>query len=158
MSLSLYGSSGDVRAELGNPSELEYSADDIARARTRATNVVNAYVQTAYPSQVPFESGSEPELLKTVTDDLSVYFAKRSKHPGMAPLTEEIKTEYYDKSIDLLKLISEGTVSIPELEGSSGSSISANSDSYIPIFSDASEAEDSTLDSNKVDDVADERT
>lgn len=156
MSLVLYGSSGDVRAELGNPSEAEYSADDLNRARTKATNLVNAYVSKAYPSQIPFSLGGEPELLKTTTDDLAVYYAKRAKHPGPLPLSEEVKAEYYDKSIDLLKAISDGVVELPELEGAAGDAVSSPGSTYIPIFG-VDNIENQTVDPDLEDHLTDER-
>ena len=156
MPLVLYGSSGDVRGELGNPSEVEYSADDIDRARTRATNVVNAYLQQSYGSIIPFALGTEPELLKSITNDLSVYYAKRSKHPTPLPLTEEVKTEYYDKSIDLLKLISEGEMALPGVASALGENFIAPQSEYSPTFNEDSEI-DWEIDQDKLDDIQDQR-
>jgi len=139
MSLFLYGSSGDCRQELGNPDEVEYSAEDIRRARERATNLINSYVGKAYPSNVPFASGDTPNQLNTLCDDLSVFFAKRSKHHGPAPLSDEIKEEYYDKSIALLEAISKGDVELPELEGKQGDAILAPRKGYSPTFGEGDE-------------------
>ena len=52
----LLGTSGDVRSELSTPAELEVSANDIDRARNRATAIVNSYVESAYPGAVPFSA------------------------------------------------------------------------------------------------------
>ena len=157
MSLFLYGSSGDTRAELGNPDEAEYSADDIRRARTRATNLINSYIQKAYPSNVPFASGDVPDFLDVLADDLSVYYAKRSKHQGPAPLSDEIKEEYYDRSVKLLKLISTGEIEIPELEGKQGDSIIANRKDYTPIC-DVDGELDQKIDPDLLSDISDDRS
>ena len=135
MALSfLYGTSGDVREELGNPDELEYSSADISDARSKATNTVNIYVAKAYPSDVPFTAATLPEALNEITNDLAVYYAKRRKHPGPAPLSEEVKEEYYEKSIKLLELIRDGDLVLPELASTAGGGISANRSAYTPIF------------------------
>lgn len=154
----LYGASGDVRGELGNPSEVEYSSEDINRARTKATNLVDSYISSAYPSQTPFTNTADvPALINTLSDDLSVYFAKRAKHPGMSPLTEDVKTEYYDKSIKLLEQIRDGELEIPELESKRGNIISSTStNAYTPTFAEDDET-GWNIDTDKLDDISDTR-
>ncbi len=157
MALSfLYGTSGDVREELGNPAELEYSAGDIEDARTKATNTINIYVAKAYPNDVPFTVSSLPEALNEIANDLAVYYAKRRKHPGPAPLSEDVKEEYYDKSIKLLELIRDGDVALPELVDTSGGDITANRSAYTPIF-DLDNIENQNIDTDLEDHIDDER-
>lgn len=155
MALYLYGSATDVRAELGNPDETEYTASDITRARTSATNIVNAYIQKAYPSQVPYTSATEPEIVKTITNDLAVYFARRSKHPGPAPLSETLRQEYYERNIELLKGIAEGEVEIPEMEDALGDSVLTSREGH-PIF-DVDEIEKHIIDDDTLEEIDDSR-
>lgn len=153
----LYGASGDVRGELGNPDELEYSASDILRARTKATNLIDSYVVAAYPSQIPFSTASDvPAILNTVCDDLAVYFARRSKHPGPGPLSKDVKSNYYETSIQILEQIRDGKLEISELEATKGDEISANREDYSPIFDVDSELE-SRVDPDLETDISDSR-
>ena len=157
MTLLFLGNSGDVRGELGSPSEAEYSANDLSRARERATNLVNSYIEVAYSTQIPFTaSGDVPFILNSVANDLAVYYAKRSKHPGPAPLTEDVKTEYYDKSIKVLEEIRDGKLEIPELSSTKGDKIIGNRSSYTPTF-DVDEIESQSPDQDLIDDIVDER-
>lgn len=154
----LYGTSGDVREELGNPAELEYSAEDIADSRTKATNLVNLYVSKAYPTYVPFTLGSCPEPIHEITNDLAVYYAKRRKHPGPGPLSEDVKAEYYDKSIKLLELIRDGDVTFTELETNApDAGYMATRSSYTPIF-DVDQIENHVIDKDLEDHIDDERS
>lgn len=149
--------SGDVRESLGSPDEVEYSAISLEMGRRRATNLINSYVQRVYPSQIPFTaSGDVPALLETLAIDLSVYFCKRDKHQGPAPLSDEIKEEYYDKSIALLESISKGEVEIPELEGKQGDAILAPQSAYSPTFGEGDELS-WDVSSEKLTDEEDER-
>ena len=158
MALSLlYGTSGDVREELGSPAEIEYSAGDIEDARAKATNTVNIYVAKAYPDKVPFVISTLPEALNEITNDLAVYYAKRRKHPGPAPLSEEVKEEYYEKSIKLLELIRDGDIVLPELADTSGGDVSALRSAYTPIF-DLDDAENQGIDPDLTNHIADERS
>ncbi len=42
----VYGSSGDCRLDLGSPSEVEVSAQLMFMMRTRATRLVNSYIES----------------------------------------------------------------------------------------------------------------
>lgn len=150
-----YGNSGDIRAALGNPSEIEYSANDLLRARVKATSVVNSYLEKQYPDSIPFStSGDVPTLVTSITEDLSIYFLKRDKHRGPSPLLDSIKEEYWQKSIDLLTSISNGDVSIPELDSTAGDDIISKQSDYTPTF-DEGAIEDSVIDPDKLDDISD---
>lgn len=153
----VYGASGDVRAELGSPSELEVSASDILRGRSKATNVINLYIGQAYPSKVPFSSDSIPESITEIANDLSTYFIKRFKHPGPTPLSEDVKKEYYEDNIKLLELIRDGKLEIPELQGDLGDAIQANRADYTTIF-DLDETEEHIIDNDLKDHISDNRT
>ena len=153
----LYGSSGDCRIELGNPAEAEVSASLLDLSRKRATRLVNTYVEKAYPSQIPFAaSGDVPLILQTLTDDLSVYFIKRSLHPGPTPLSDTIKEEYYNKSVKVLEEIRDGVLAIPELAGKQ-TNILSNRNKYVPIFS-GEDIVDSVIDPDLSNDISDSKS
>ena len=152
-----YGVSGDIRSSLGTPTESEYSAASIVLAQTRATNLINAYLEKSYPSTVPFTaSGDVPALVNTIATDLSVYYLKRDKHKGPTPLSDDIKGEYWDKNIELLEKISKEEIRIPELESGEGDMIQAPQKKYQQTF-DEGAIEDSVIDPDKLDDISDSK-
>ena len=153
-----YGVSGDVRSSLGTPSENEYSASSIALGRLRATNVINSYLEKQYPSSTPFAaSGDVPALIDTIATDLSVYYLKRDKHRGPAPLSDVIKEEYWDKNIELLKQIRDGELKLPELDAKDTDLIQAPQESHTPIFDEGS-IEDQVVDPDRLDEIADSKS
>lgn len=157
MSELLYGSSGDVRLELGSPDEVEVSASLINTSRQKATRLINTYCKNAYPDNIPFATAADiPLVLDSLANDLSVYFVKRSLHHGPSPLSDEIKIEYYENSIKLLEEIRDGKTVISELDDAQGTSIDTNRSGYIPIFDVDGELEQK-VDSDLSDDIADER-
>lgn len=134
MSIS-YSSSGDVREILGNPSESEVSAIKISLGRKKATDLINIYLEKAYPGQVPIESSSDiPSIVNELASDLSVYYIKRDLHPGPLPLEDGVKSEYYDKSIDILKQIKDGEISLPEFTGKQGDTLLSSQSEFSPTF------------------------
>ena len=157
MALLLLGVSGDVRESAGNLSEAEISAGSIALARKRATNIVNGYLEKKYPSSIPFATAADvPELVHTLTTDLSVYYIKRDSHPGPVPLAEDVKSEYYEKVIEMLEKIAEGELAIPELEAKDDDSIYSAQSEYTPTFAQ-DDVEDSIIDGDKLEDISDAR-
>ena len=157
MSELIYGSSGDCRLELGNPSEAEISAPLLELSRRKATRLVNSYIEKAYPSQIPFSaSGDVPLILQNLTDDLSVYFIKRSIHQGPSPLSDTIKEEYYDKSIKVLEEIRDNKLEISELAGKQVNILS-NRNKYIPVFS-GEDIVDSVIDPDLSNDISDSKS
>ncbi len=152
----VYGSSGDVRLELGNPAEAEVSAPLLDLSRRKATRLVNSFVEKAYPDQIPFTvAGDIPLLLNTISDDLSVYYVKRSLHPGPNPLSDTIKEEYYEKNIKILEQIRDGDLEISELAGKQ-TSVSSNRSTYTPIF-DVDDIENHVVDPDLTRDVEESR-
>lgn len=131
----IYGVSGDVREELGNSTETEHSSTLLLMARTRATRVVNSFLEKAFPSQIPFGStGDVPVLITEIVNELSVFYVLRAKHPGPAPLTKEVKQEYWDKPLKMLQDILEEKIKIPELTASEPSRILSNRGDKSTIF------------------------
>uniref|UniRef100_A0A6M3LDP5 Uncharacterized protein n=1 Tax=viral metagenome TaxID=1070528 RepID=A0A6M3LDP5_9ZZZZ len=157
MSEYLYGSSGDVRELLGNPVEQEVTATLIDLAREKATRLVNSYVEVSYPSQVPFASGNVPLLLDSLTDDLSVYYVKRALHTGVAPISDEVKEEYWEKPIGILEKISKSEIQISELQDKDGDIVSSSRSKYTPIF-DVDDTVNHILDSDLENDIGNSRT
>ena len=152
-----YGSSGDIRNDLGNPTETEISASLIDLARKKATSIVDAMLEVVYPSKVPWTvAGDVPMLINSVTDDLAIYYIRRSKHPGPLPLTKEVKQEYWEQPIDLLKRIQKREIDLPELTSSLDSQIEANRVDYTPIF-DLDEIESAVIDPDLLDDIDEKR-
>lgn len=152
-----YGASGDVRSTLGNPTEEEISASDISLGRQKATAIVDSYLETQFPSVVPWTaSGDVPILINSITDDIAVYYIKRDKHPGPMPLSDDIKEEYWDKSIALLEKIRGGKIQLPELTAETTDAIKSTRKDFYPIF-DVDDITSQKPDSGLIDDIADSR-
>ena len=131
----IYGSSGDIRVELGNVSELEVPASHILIARTRATRVVNGRLEKSFPSSIPFTVEADvPVLIMEIVNELSVFYVKRAKHKGIAPLSDEVKTEYWEKPMQMLQDIIDEKVKLPELTSSEADRILAKQKDYTPTF------------------------
>jgi len=153
----LFGASGDIRESLGNPAENEYSASNIALAQLRSTNLINAYLEPVYPDSIPFTvSGDVPALVNTIATDLSIYYLKRDKHRGPSPISDLVKSEYYDKSVELLEKIVEGKMKLPELTAGEGDAILSKQSEYNQTFNEDGET-DWTIDDDKLEDISDSR-
>jgi len=152
-----YGSSGDVRTNLGSPTETEVSANLLDLARRKATDLVNGYLEVAFPTNVPWgASGDTPVLINSITDDIACYFIKRNTHKGIMPLSDEVKEEFWEKPVQMLKDIQSGKMQLPELTAAVGDSVEANRGSYTPIF-DVDKVDFSKIDSDLQDVINDAR-
>lgn len=152
-----YGASGDVRAELGSPTETEVSASLLDLGRKKATALVDSFLEAAYPSNVPFASaGDVPAIIDSITNDFACYYIYRSKTRGLSPVSAEVKEEYWDKPMELLKSIQKGEVALPELTSSLDAEVDANRKDYHPVF-DVDAPESAVIDEDLLDDVADDR-
>ena len=154
----LYGISTEIKRELQNPSEEEVSTSDITAAQRRATRLINAYLGSIVMGALPWtDRTGVPAIVDTLAEELAVYYIKRAKHPGPAPLDNSIKVEYYDKAIGVLEQIQKGQMSIPELESViSASLIQCNRENYRPTF-DVDEDINQTQDENLLEDITDSR-
>lgn len=153
----LYGASGDVREELLNPTEQEVSANLLNLARTRATHLVDSYLEKKFPSKIPFAtSGDVPGVINFITNDLAVFFVKRSTHPGPRPMTDDDKKLYYDDNVVTLEKIVKGEIQIPELSTEGNDPIEANRSGYTPVF-DIDEIENNVIDPDLEDKISDDR-
>ena len=100
----IYGNSGDVRELIGSPTETEISASLLNTARTKATNLIDTMLERKFPDKIPFTATADvPLIINSLTDDIAVFYIYRSKHRGIAPLSDDIKSEYWDKPMDILK-------------------------------------------------------
>ena len=151
-----YGCSGDVREELGNPSESEYSGSLIERTRKKAKALIDVALERTYPTKIPFASGDVPVIIDSLADDFATYYCLRAKHKGPAPLSEEKKIEYWDKPFALLESIANRKKAIPELTSGLKRKILSTTQSFSPIFN-LDKPEDWTVDSDLKDKIADDR-
>ncbi len=69
--MAFYGASGDVREELGNPTEDEYSGTLVERCREKATALIDSALERTYPAEVPFASGNVPAIVDSLSDDFA---------------------------------------------------------------------------------------
>src|SRR3990167_2237191 len=129
------GSSGDVRTFLGSPSEAEVPGTLITTCLTRATNDVDSYLEHTYPEQIPFTVAADiPAKINDIATDIAVYYVKRAKFPGPGPLTESIKTDFYDKAIAELEKLRDKKLMLPELTAKIERDITANQIEFQPTF------------------------
>lgn len=151
-----YGASGDVREELGNPTESEYSGSLIERTRKKASALIDVALERTYPAKIPFASGDVPVIIDSLANDFATYYCLRAKHTGPVPLSEEKKEEYWDKPFALLESIAKREKAIPELTSSLKRKILSTTQSYSPVF-DMDKPEDWAVDSDLKDKIADDR-
>jgi hypothetical protein len=157
MSELIYGVSGDIRIELGSPSEVEVPASHILIAQTRATRVVNGRLEKSFPDSIPFTSSVDvPVLITEIVNELSTFYVKRAKHKGIAPLSDEVKTEYWEKPMQMLQDILEEKVKLPELTATEADRMLAPQKDYRSTFQEDGEL-DWTIDSDKLEDISDSR-
>ena len=151
-----YGASGDIRELAGSPSEREVPATLLSSARTKATNLVDSYLEKAFPSKIPFTaSGDVPYLINDITNDLSVFYLMRTKYPGQSPMRRELKTEFWQPAIDLLEKISKFELVLPELSADvTDDSIVGTRTDYEPIF-DVDSIEGQVVDDDLIQDIED---
>ena len=142
--------------ELGSPSEGEISGALITISLTRATNIINSYLERPYPELVPFAAGDVPAMIDDIATAIATYFVKRARFPGPGPLAEQTKADYYDKSIEDLKAISKGELKLPELTSKIKRDIKSTQSGYAPIFG-VSDTENSVVSPTRLDDEADDR-
>ena len=122
----IYASSGDIREEYnagaavgdkGYKDETTLHGVLITRSARRATRVINGKLEGAYPNDIPFTTdASVPKLIKEIADDLSIYYVRRSKHPGQGPMADDVKADYFDSPMELLNEIAAGDTKLSELE------------------------------------------
>ncbi len=152
-----YGSSGDIRLQLGSPSETEVAGTKINLGNQKATSVVNGYLETQWPDDIPWSaSGDVPDLIKEVTTDLATYYTKRDLHPGPMPLSDDVKEEYWNKPIGFLERIITGDLKLPELTSKTYNALQANREDNRSIF-DIDPIEEASPPSDLIDEVGDSR-
>ena len=149
-----YGSSGDIRGALGNPSSEEVSGADLLLSQGKATSLVDAYLEGQFPDIVPWTvEANVPNLINSITNDLSVYYIKRDKNPGPMPLAENVKVEYWDKSVDLLVKITSRELQLPEMTSQINDQVASNRGAFNPVF-DVDDIQSQDVDPELKDDIA----
>jgi len=153
----IYGVSGDVRLALGNPTEVEVPATMLQLGRRRASRLVDGFLEKVYPTKIPIlASGDVPSIVSWITNDIATYYIMRDMHPGPMPISQEKKQAYWDDSIALLDRLQSKDVMIPEFASSIVSEISSNRVDSNTIF-DVDPIESSTINTDLLDDISDDR-
>ena len=163
---TMYGSSGDIREIINAGSqpgdnryidEREVRGALIQRARKDNSRVINGKLEPVYPDNVPFASGDVPLLIDTIANLLSVWSIKRDKHPGPAPLSADIKEEYYDKPIGWLDALAERKMQLTELTSAVNyPNVFGNRKDITPVF-DMDDELKQRVDPELLNDIAGER-
>jgi hypothetical protein len=126
----------------------------------RATREVNLRLKPHFPAEIPFaSSGDVPYTIKGITTDLAVFFTKRAMHPGPAPLSETVKSEYWGKAIEALDKIIDGGIAPSELDSKGATTddrVYDNVENRTPVF-DMDEPMDWGLNENTMDQIEDDR-
>lgn len=167
MSAIQYAANWDIRSELNagaSEGDKGYKGEDqihealITRSALHATRDINGKLEKLYPTQVPYAaSGDVPPLLRSIAEDLSVYYVRRAKHAGPAPMADGVKEEYYDNPMAMLDDIASGKMELNELNAaeSYNDTFDANED-YLPTF-DVDPVENQFEDEDRLDDIADSK-
>lgn len=102
----LYGSSGDVRAEINAYSapalaghyvdEAEIPGSSIIRALERATRKINSYLEVVYSNSIPVTTvAAVPLLLDDIATDIATYYVWRGNMFRLGSMPEEKRQLYF---------------------------------------------------------------
>ena len=159
-----YGESGDIRSDFsaGLPpthanykGEAEIPGELIERGRRNAYALINAKLKVAYPSQVPWASGSEPELIYEISNKLAMCYVYKRKNPGPAPIDKKVKTEFCSEPEKQLDALAKFDMQLPEIEEPIGDKVHHTRD-HTPIF-DVDDELNQSPNSGLLDDISEER-
>ena len=160
-----YGGSGDVRSDLNGGlatshdnymGETQLAGALIERGRRSAYSIINSKLEPAYPSQVPWTSGSEPDLIYEISNKLAMCFVLTRKNPGSEPLDKNRREQYCEEPMKLLDQLASFEMQLPEIESPLGAKVHHTRD-YTPVC-DMDDVENQEVDPDLVDDIADART
>ena len=160
-----YGSSGDCRNTLSSylpnthpayKGEAQIPGALIEAGRKAAYALINAKLEVALPSKVPWASGSEPDLIYQISNDLTLCHVYKSKNPGPAPINKDIKATYCTDPAKLLDSIASLDMQLPETGDPIGVRVFHTHKDRHPIFDIDSELSQGP-DSERLDDISDER-
>ena len=160
-----YGNSGDVRSDFsaGLPSthpsykgEAELPGNLIERGRRNAYALINSKLKIAYPSQVPWASGSEPALVYEISNKLAMCFVYKRKNPGPAPIDKKVKTEFCSEPEKQLDALAKFDMQLPEIEEPYGEKVHHTHEGKHSIF-DIDDTLSQAPSSELLDDISDER-
>lgn len=163
--MSWYGASGDCRNILNSylpsshPSykgETQIPGDLIENGRKNAYALINAKLEVAYPTQVPWTSGSEPGLIYQISNDLTLCHVYKSKNPGPAPLNKDVKAIYCTDPMKLLDQLASFEMQLPEIGDPLGERVFHTHADRHPVF-DIDNTLSQGPSQDRLDDIADER-
>lgn len=162
--MAYYGLSGDVRADMNGGlatthdnymGETQLAGALIERGRRYAYALINSKLNPAYPSQVPWASGSEPDLIYELANKLTMCFIYSRKNPGSEPLDKNRKEQFCDEPINILDQLASFEMELSEIEKPLGDKVYHNRD-YTPVC-DVGDIENQEVDPDLIDDIADSR-
>lgn len=128
----------------------------LTKAITRAYNLINAALVSRY--SVPFATGSVPPMITSISDDLVVFFCKRTLTPGTGSLDDESRN-MYKEAIKELQDIQLGKMTLVDSAGAritENTTISSNTSSYSPIFN-LDDWNDQVIDEDRLDAIEEGR-
>src|SRR3990167_2039058 len=127
MATFYYGVSGDIRDDVKrNATSTELPGPEITRGQKWATAFLDGFLEPIYPDNVPFASGDVPAMVDWMASQLGVYFTLRSLYKNRPPNWADIRTEYYDNVMDVLKEMREGNIDIPDLSSQRAPEVDSN--------------------------------
>jgi len=163
--MSYYGNSGDVRDDMNGGlasthdnymGEAQLAGSLIERGRRNAYATINSKLEPAYPDQVPWTSGSEPEMIYEIANKLAMCFILTRKNPGSDPLDKNRREQYCEEPIKMLDELASFEMELPEIDVPFGETVYHTRD-YTPAC-DIDDIENQEVDPDLLDQIADERT
>ena len=160
-----YGASGDCRADLNGslPSTHDnYMGEDqiagalIERGRRWAYSLINGKLEPSYPSNVPWTSGNEPELIYEISNLLTQYFVLNKKNLGDDSLDKKKVKALYDEPIKLLDQLASFEMHLPEIESPLGDKVFHTHSERTPVC-DMGDIENQRVDPDLLDGIKDAR-
>jgi phage gp36-like protein len=130
----------------------------------RAESLINSYLGSKYTT--PFLTGNIPPLVKTVCIDIAAYYCLYVIYSRDSQNINDWVLDYYNRHIDkdnqqgTLNLLRNGDLVLLDINGNelprTSEPIESNNEDYHPTF-DVDAPENWTQDTNKLDDIANER-
>lgn len=163
--MAYYGSSGDIRSDLngGLPpthdnyqGEAQIAGDLIERGRRSAYATINSKLNPAYPTYVPWVSGSEPDLVYEIANKLAICSVLSLKNPGSDPLDKNRRERYCEEPIKMLDEIASFEMELSEIGDPRGDKVYHTRSNYTPVC-DMGPIEDQEIDPDLLEDIVDGR-
>ncbi len=160
-----YGNSGDVRSDLsgGIPSthnnyqgESQISGILIERGRRYAYNIINGKLQPSYPTEVPWASGGEPDIIYEIANKLTQCFVLNTKSVGREPVDKSKREDLCEHPVEMLDQLASGEMEFVEIENPFGPKVYHTHSRRTPI-ADMDPIVNHWIDPDRLDDIRDER-